>query len=126
MYWASEEHRFQDDSTFISLDLDVADDWEQLAQVPLAPNAVIVAIVTPDARTEDAYRQRYVGVSERLRQFVSVPNQEHPVIWVSSTAVFGQHQSGILDELVKLSLIIGEVVVFAKLSKILSGSNWRQ
>ena len=90
-----------DDSTFISLDLDVADDWEQLAQVPLAPNAVIVAIVTPDARTEDAYRQRYVGVSERLRQFVSVPNREHPVIWVSSTAVFGQYQFGVLDESVQ-------------------------
>jgi nucleoside-diphosphate-sugar epimerase len=87
-----------DDSTFISLDLDVADAWEQLAQVPLAPNAVIIAIMTPDARTEDAYRQRYVGVSERLRQFVSAPGREHVVIWVSSTAVFGQHQSGVLDE----------------------------
>ena len=87
-----------DDSTFISLDLDVADDWEQLTQVTLAPNAVIVAIMTPDARTEDAYRQRYVGVSERLRQFVSAPGREHAVIWVSSTAVFGQHQSGVLDE----------------------------
>ena len=89
------------DSTFMSLDLDVANDWQQLGQVPLAPNAVIVAIMTPDARTEDAYRKRYVGVSERLRQFVSVPGREHAVIWVSSTAVFGQHQSGILDESVQ-------------------------
>ena len=28
---------------------------------------------------------------------------EHPVIWVSSTAVFGQHQTGILDESVPVS-----------------------
>ena len=86
------------DPTMMSLDLELADSWDQLAQLPLAPHAVIVAIVTPDARTEEAYRSRYVGVSERLRQFASLPGREHPVIWVSSTAVFGQHQLGLLDE----------------------------
>jgi dTDP-4-dehydrorhamnose reductase len=82
----------------ISLDLDVVDSWDHLAQIPLAPHAVIIAIVTPDARTEAAYRKRYVGISERLRQFASLPGRQHPVIWVSSTAVFGEHQSGLLDE----------------------------
>ncbi len=90
--------KMPNDPTMISLDLDTSESWDQLVQLPLAPHAVIIAIVTPDARTEDAYRERYVCVSERLRQFASLPGRQHPVIWVSSTAVFGQHQSGLLDE----------------------------
>jgi nucleoside-diphosphate-sugar epimerase len=86
------------DPTMISLDLDVVDSWDHLAHIPLASHAVIIAIVTPDARTEAAYRARYVGISERLRQFASLPGRRHPVIWVSSTVVFGQHQLGLLDE----------------------------
>ena len=59
-----------------------------------------MAIVTPDARTEDGYRRRYVGVSARLRYFASLPGHGHRVVWVSSTAVFGEKQTGLLDELV--------------------------
>ena len=90
--------KIPNDPTMMSLDLEAVDSWDQLAQLPLAPHAVIVAIVTPDTRTEEAYRSRYAGVSERLRQFASLPGRQHPVIWVSSTAVFGQHQLGFLDE----------------------------
>ena len=57
-----------------------------------------MGIVTPDARTEDSYRRRYVGVSARLRYFASLPGRGHRVVWVSSTAVFGQKQTGLLDE----------------------------
>ena len=32
------------------------------------------------------------------RYFASLPGRAHPVVWVSSTAVFGQKQTGLLDE----------------------------
>lgn len=86
------------DATFLSLDLDLSESWNRLANLPLSENAVIVAIVTPDVRTEDAYRRRYVGVSARLRYFASLLGRGHRVVWVSSTAVFGQNQTGLLDE----------------------------
>ncbi len=88
------------DSHFLSLDLDNADSWAEIAQLSLSDRAVIIAIVTPDARNESAYRHRYVGVSERLREFISRSNRELPVIWVSSTAVFGTDQEGHLAEAV--------------------------
>ena len=59
----------ENDATFLSLDLDLPESWNCLANLPLSENVVIVAIVTPDVRTEDAYRQRYVGISARLRYF---------------------------------------------------------
>ena len=93
--------RVPGDPTFIDLDLDLAQSWDQLAQLPLTQHTVIIAAVTPDARTEDAYRERYVGVSARLRQFQSLSGRRHRVIWVSSTAVFGQQQVGNLDESVQ-------------------------
>lgn len=92
-----------DDPTCLSLDLDGSDSWDRLCRITLSQQAVIVTIMTPDVRTETAYRERYVGVSARLRQWASLPGREHPVIWVSSTAVFGQHQTGILDESVQVS-----------------------
>jgi len=92
-----------DDPTCLRLDLDDPDSWDRLCRIPLSRQAVIVTIMTPDTRTESAYRARYVGVSARLRQWASLPGREHPVIWVSSTAVFGQHQIGILDESVPVS-----------------------
>ena len=90
----------ENDATFLSLDLDLPESWNRLANLPLSENVVIVAILTPDVRTEDAYRQRYVGISARLRYFASLPGRGHRVVWVSSTAVFGQNQTGLLDELV--------------------------
>ena len=92
-----------DDPTCLRLDLDAPDSWNRLCRIPLSQQAVIVTIMTPDTRTELAYRERYVGVSAKLRQWASLPGREHPVIWVSSTAVFGQHQTGILDESVPVS-----------------------
>lgn len=86
------------DATFLSLDLDLSESWNRLVTLPLSENVVIVAIVTPDTRTADAYRQRYVGISARLRNFASLPGRSHRVVWVSSTAVFGQNQIGLLDE----------------------------
>ena len=88
----------ENEATFLSLDLDLPESWNRLANLPLSENVVIVAIVTPDARTEDSYRRRYVGVSARLRYFASLPGRGHRVVWVSSTAVFGQKQMGLLDE----------------------------
>lgn len=86
------------DASFLSLDLDLPESWNRLAKLPLSQNVVIVAVVTPDARTEDAYRKRYVGISVRLRYFASLPGRGYRVVWVSSTAVFGQNQTGLLDE----------------------------
>lgn len=88
-----------DDPTYLSLDLDTVDAWDQLAALPLNPNSVWVGIVTPDSRTPESYRQRYVGVAQRLRQLASLPGRQHPVVWVSSTAVFSDAQSGMLDEI---------------------------
>lgn len=86
------------DPTWMSTDLDTVAAWEQLAALPIHPDAVWVGIVTPDVRTPEAYRTRYLGVAERLRQLASLPGRQHPVVWVSSTAVFGDHQVGVLDE----------------------------
>lgn len=88
-----------DDPTYVSLDLDRPETWDYLATLPMHENSVWVGIVTPDARTPEAYRQRYVGVAERLRQLASLPERQHPVVWVSSTAVFADAQEGMLDEL---------------------------
>lgn len=88
-----------DDPTYLSLDLDTANAWDQLAALPLNANSVWVGIVTPDSRTPESYRQRYVGVAQRLRQLASLPGRQHPVVWVSSTAVFSDAQSGMLDEM---------------------------
>jgi len=86
------------DSTYLSLDLDSPDAWDVLASLPIHSNAVIVGIVTPDQRTPEGYRKRYVGVAERLRQLASLPGRCHPVVWVSSTAVYADDQYGELDE----------------------------
>ena len=90
------------DPTWVSLDLDEPEAWDLLADIPLAKKAVLVAILTPDERTKDAYRRRYFGVSAYLHKFASSPLRQHPVVWVSSTAVFGQHQTGRLDESVAI------------------------
>ena len=44
--------QIEHDAAFLSLDLDLSESWNRLANLPLSENAVIVAIVTPDARTE--------------------------------------------------------------------------
>ena len=91
-----------DDPTWMSLDLDHPEAWNRLTDLPLAKHTVLVAIVTPDERNKEAYQMRYFGVSEYLRQFASSPERNHSVVWVSSTAVFGRHQVGRLDESVRI------------------------
>ena len=90
------------DLTWLSLDLEKPESWSQLADIPLTRQVVFVVILTPDERTKEAYRKRYLCVSKYLRQFVSVSHRQHRVIWVSSTVVFGQCQIGRLDESVAI------------------------
>ncbi len=87
-----------DDPTLWAMDLDQPDSWDRLAELPVSDRVVWVGIVTPDERTETAYRHRYVGVASRLRQLASLPGRAQPVVWVSSTAVFGEAQTGLLTE----------------------------
>mgnify|MGYP000444397832 CR=1 FL=1 len=47
-----------DDPTCLRLDLDAPDSWDRLCRIPLSQQAVIVTIMTPDTRTEVAYRER--------------------------------------------------------------------
>lgn len=105
-----------EDPTRLALDLDLPASWDVLSALPLSERAVFVGIVTPDARTEAAYRQRYVGVASRLRQLSALPGRSHPVVWVSSTAVFGDAQQGRLTESVQPqpSHWRGEVVLEAE------------
>ena len=88
-----------DDSSFMSLDLDQEDAWEHLATLKLNPRTVLVGIVTSDERTEAAYRKRYLGVAQGMNRLASVTGRQHRLVWVSSTAVFGNSQSGRLDEM---------------------------
>ncbi len=82
----------------VACDLDQPETWEWLSQQPLSEHAVVVGIVTPDARTEAAYRARYVPVAKRMVEWARLPGRSHRLVWVSSTAVFGTHQHGVLDE----------------------------
>jgi Nucleoside-diphosphate-sugar epimerases len=50
----------------VACDLDQPETWEWLSQQPLSEQAVVVGIVTPDARTEAAYRARYVPAAKRM------------------------------------------------------------
>ena len=82
----------------VACDLDQPGTWEWLSQQALAEQAVVVGIVTPDARTESAYRARYVPVAKRMVEWARLPGRTQRLVWVSSTAVFGSHQEGVLDE----------------------------
>lgn len=89
-----------DDPSYVSLDLDAPDAIDRLAEGSAHAGTVWVGIVTPDERTAAAYQTRYVGLADRLaHRFVVHPNHQ-AVVWVSSTAVFGSSQTGVLDEIV--------------------------
>jgi nucleoside-diphosphate-sugar epimerase len=60
---------------------------------------IVVATLTPDSFTEEAYRRAYVDSAKTLaaamEQSSSVPQL---VIWVSSTSVYGNNQGDWVDE----------------------------
>lgn len=89
------------DCHMVACDLDDGDTWSWLATQALAPHAVVVGIVTPDTRTESAYRARYVACAEQMASWAMQPGRTHAMVWVSSTAVFGSQQVGLLDESVE-------------------------
>ena len=65
-----------------------------LDALPENPDAVVVA-VAPDARSEAAYHALYVaGVGRTLARFTAMPR----VIFVSSTAVYGEDAGAWVDE----------------------------
>lgn len=48
--------------------------------------------MTPDQRTPEAYRKRYVEVAQKMRDLSEATDPQMPILWVGSTAVFGEHQ----------------------------------
>lgn len=67
---------------------------EGLAQLPRRPDAVVFC-AAPDARDEPAYRRLFVDGLRRVLDAVDTPR----VIFVSSTAVYGEDAGEWIDEL---------------------------
>ena len=70
----------------------------ELPPVPADTTAVVVAIAA-DSPTEDAYRAAYVdGISNVVDAVLASPAPVRRVLFVSSTAVFGDADGGWIDE----------------------------
>lgn len=85
------------DASWRALDLDTSEAWLTLADEPVQRGTLWVGIMTPDARTPEAYRQRYLSVAKRMVPLANRQGLDGPLLWVGSTAVFGAHQ-GICSE----------------------------
>ena len=60
---------------------------------------ILVATLTPDEFTEQAYRQAYLKTAHSLDQALSAISGKPPlVIWVSSTSVYGNTDGAWVDE----------------------------
>jgi len=74
-------------------------DGKDLAGVFSQEFDVVIATLTPEARTEQAYQKAYVDTAAALVS--SINNAEYQpklVIWVSSTSVYGEGTNSWLDE----------------------------
>ncbi|MEA3298882.1 MAG: NAD(P)H-binding protein [Pseudomonadota bacterium] len=71
----------------------------ELLRAALEGQDAVVVTLTPDAFTEEAYRETYVAcaraLADALGAMASVPRQ---LVWVSSTSVYGQGNGEWVDE----------------------------
>lgn len=74
-------------------------DYRQLQQVLAENFDVLVATLTPDGFTEQAYRNAYLESAKALqRALAGLDSQPKLVIWVSSTSVYGDTGGAWVDE----------------------------
>ncbi len=74
-------------------------DYRQLEQVLSENFDILIATLTPDAFTEQAYRSAYLESAKALqRALAAVDRQPKGVIWVSSTSVYGDAKGAWVDE----------------------------
>ena len=85
-------------SSITPLKGDLSDD-KDLAGIFSQEFDVVIATLTPEARTEEAYQKAYVDTATALAS--SINNAEYQpkiVIWISSTSVYGDSTNQWLDE----------------------------
>lgn len=75
----------------VALSLDLADP-QAIEQLPRRADVVIVAL-TPSQRTPEAYRATYLDLPRLVSRTVTAPHW----VFVSSTAVYGEHQTTLPD-----------------------------
>ena len=74
-------------------------DQSQLQTVLAQGFDVLVATLTPDSFTEEAYRSAYLQAAQSLKQALKAIAGKPPlVIWVSSTSVYGDAEGAWVDE----------------------------
>lgn len=61
------------------------------------PDNVLIS-VTPDERNDDAYTRTYVGICRAVAEAAKTTDSSPRILFVSSTAVYGQDATGLLDE----------------------------
>jgi nucleoside-diphosphate-sugar epimerase len=60
---------------------------------------IVVATLSPDEFTEQAYRQAYLETAQSLNQALSAMSAKPPlVLWISSTSVYGEAHGDWVDE----------------------------
>ncbi len=65
----------------------------------LAGRDLVVASLTPDSFTEEAYREAYVASARALAEALAgLADKPRLVLWVSSTSVYGQGEGEWVDE----------------------------
>ena len=85
-------------SSIIPVTGDVTDQ-SQLQTVLAQGFDVLVATLTPDSFTEEAYRSAYLQAAQSLKQALKAIAGKPPlVIWVSSTSVYGDAEGAWVDE----------------------------
>lgn len=80
------------DASWRSLDLEHLSAWQRLRREPVTAKTLLIAIMTPDRRTPEAYRARYVDVAAQMAAWADAIDPMTPTLWVGSTAVFGETQ----------------------------------
>ena len=85
------------DASWRSLYLESLAAWQILQREPVTAKTLLIGIMTPDRRTPEAYRARYVDVASRMVTWADAIDPVTPSLWVGSTAVFGETQGHCLE-----------------------------
>lgn len=91
--------RSQKVSDFATLHLGSAGDPSVLEKVLAIEPSQILVTMTPDGRSPQAYRAAYVQVAHNLAETCAKLQQTPHILFVSSTAVYGQEDGSVVDEM---------------------------
>ena len=90
--------RSQKSAGFAQLHQGDAANMQDLERVLTAAPPQVVVTLTPDERTPEAYESAYVRTAERLVQSCKRLRIQPHIIFISSTAVYGQDDGADVDE----------------------------